>query len=168
MSDIMWYDPAHKMPWKEIAVHDHDNVRGFFGNYRFLSNFWPAHTWYEDRMYPSVEHAYQAAKCHPMFRPAFQDANTSSAEAKQLPKQRGWMMYTPDEWNEIRYDVMATAVFHKFCDDRELRQKLLDTGDRHLEETNWWRDTYWGWDVRMKTGANNLGTILMKTRAFWR
>ncbi len=34
----------------------------FRGEYRFLSNFHPASIVYEGHTYPSVEHAYQAAK----------------------------------------------------------------------------------------------------------
>jgi len=37
-------------------------IKGFFGEYRFLSNFWFADVFYEGLVYPSVEHAFQAAK----------------------------------------------------------------------------------------------------------
>src|SRR4051794_10492805 len=37
-------------------------IDSFQGEYRFLSNFWPAEVVYEGVTYPSVEHAYQAAK----------------------------------------------------------------------------------------------------------
>lgn len=37
-------------------------IESFYGEYRFLSNFWYAKTKYEGNEYPTVEHAYQAAK----------------------------------------------------------------------------------------------------------
>lgn len=47
---------------RDYIVHDENNVKGFFGDYRFLSNFHMAPVWYESILYPSTEHAYQAAK----------------------------------------------------------------------------------------------------------
>ena len=37
-------------------------IKEFQGQYRFLSNFWPAPVTFEGRTYPTVENAYQAAK----------------------------------------------------------------------------------------------------------
>ncbi len=37
-------------------------VAAFLDEFRFLSNFWPCEITYYGRLYPSVEHAYQAAK----------------------------------------------------------------------------------------------------------
>lgn len=34
----------------------------FHGRFRFLSNFWPASVVMDGEVYPTVEHAYQAAK----------------------------------------------------------------------------------------------------------
>lgn len=44
-------------------------IAQFQGEYRFLSNFAPCTVTYDGVEYPSVEHAYQAAKCvHPEDR----------------------------------------------------------------------------------------------------
>lgn len=37
-------------------------IREFQGEHRFLSNFWPATLRFGDWVFPSAEHAYQAAK----------------------------------------------------------------------------------------------------------
>src|SRR4051812_21328901 len=37
-------------------------IAEFQGEYRFLSNFWPATVEFEGIRYPTAEHAYQAAK----------------------------------------------------------------------------------------------------------
>ena len=39
-----------------------DGIFGFTGEYQFLSNFYPATVVLDDTTYPTVEHAYQAAK----------------------------------------------------------------------------------------------------------
>ena len=62
---------------------------------------------------------------------------------------------------------MVAIVFDKFLRNKDLRQKLLDTSERYLEELNNWGDTFWGVDIN-KGGQNNLGKILMKTREFWK
>ena len=37
-------------------------ITRFHGEYRFLSNFYPVKVEYDGVQYPTVEHAYQAAK----------------------------------------------------------------------------------------------------------
>lgn len=43
-----------------------------------------------------------------------------------------------------------------------MRSKLLETGEAYLEETNYWKDTFWG--VYNGTGENRLGRLLMLVR----
>lgn len=38
-----------------------DAITGFFGEYRYMSNFWYAKVRLDSTIYPTVEHAYQAA-----------------------------------------------------------------------------------------------------------
>jgi len=47
--------------------------------------------------------------------------------------------------------------------DCELAKKFLATGDRYLEETNWWGDKVWG--VYRGQGHNLTGKVLMDIRA---
>ena len=44
----------------------------------------------------------------------------------------------------------------------KFKKLLLATGDRYIEETNTWGDTFWG--VCNGKGENNLGKIIMKIR----
>ena len=44
----------------------------------------------------------------------------------------------------------------------ELRIKLLETGNEHLEEGNTWGDRIWG--TVNGVGQNRLGKILMRVR----
>lgn len=157
-----------KYNWQKIAVHDDKNIKGFFGDYRFLSNFYDSHVYYEGLLYRSTECAYQAAKLLPHYRPSLQ--NISAVASKKTQKSFGEdSLYDncSEEWDRRKYDVMASVVFDKFFRNKVLRQKLLDTGDKFLEETLWWKDTYWGVDCKLG-GANWLGIILMKTRNYWK
>jgi ribA/ribD-fused uncharacterized protein len=153
--------------WQKIAQHDDNNVKGFFGDYRYLSNFFNSPVYYEGLLYRSSEAAYQAAKLLPHFRPALQ--SVPSATAKKIWKTFGeGSLYDsfPEEWDERKYDVMSVVVFDKFYRNKFLRTELLNTGHKYLEESNWWKDSYWGVDVKAG-GLNMLGKILMNVRKFW-
>src|SRR5579864_2083948 len=54
--------------WRRYAVHDADNVKGFFGDFRWLSNFHDCPVYFEGLLYPSSENAYQAAKVQADYR----------------------------------------------------------------------------------------------------
>jgi ribA/ribD-fused uncharacterized protein len=152
--------------WESYAVHDEKNIKGFFGReYRWLSNFHPAHVIYEELRYYSVENAYQAAKCIPEQRERFQYCEPWLA--KDYWKRCTMLDASSDEWDARKHRVMAKLVYQKFAEHGDLNRRLLDTGEKYLEELNAWGDTYWGVDIR-KGGENNLGKILMKLRTFLR
>ena len=170
MSDLL-YNEVPAVPgkteyaagdWQAYAIHDATQIRGFFGEYRFLSNFYcPAPVWFEGLLYLATEQAYQAAKVAPAERSQF--LNIKPGASKKLWKTLA-LLYTKEEWEKIKYDIMFGLVFQKFLTHPELRAKLLATGDAYLEERNHWHDVYWGIDLN-GVGENNLGKILMKVRA---
>jgi ribA/ribD-fused uncharacterized protein len=129
----------------------------FEGPYRFLSNFWPVLVEDATYVYPTVEHAYQAAKTtSDAHRVLIRDAPTPGV-AKRLARS---LSLRPD-WKDIRLDVMYDLVQQKF-EWPDLRQQLLDTGNAWLIEGNTWNDTFWG--VCHGVGDNHLGLILMRVR----
>ena len=134
-------------------------IEFFTGSYRFLSNFYPAWTKYEGMLYPTAEHAYQAAKStDPKVRKAVRDLPTPS-EAKRYGRRKVALRLG---WDKMKLDVMREVLRSKFSDER-MRRELLATGERELIEGNDWGDKYWGKVGR--TGANWLGRILMEVRA---
>lgn len=151
--------------WQLYAVHDDKNIKGFFGDYRWLSNFPKAVVYYEGLKYPSSENAYQAAKVEHDYRHLFQ--KFSSRESKNAWKEMPLIDDTPAQWDARKYEVMSVIIFDKFYRNKDLRQKLLDTGDKYLEETNHWKDSVWGVDIK-HGGKNWLGQILMNIRTFWK
>lgn len=146
--------------WKQKTngwLHDDKNIRGFFGDYRWLSNFEPCIVEYEGLVYPSSEAAYQAAKCEiKAHRERF--LMIDAARAKSL----GRLIIIRKDWNEIKLQVMQDILVSKFNKNSYLRNQLIATGNKFLEETNWWHDIFWG--VCNNKGENNLGKVLMKIR----
>lgn len=126
----------------------------------FLSNFYPCTVILDGVEYPSVEHAFQAAKTLDLgMRQKIREAPTPG-KAKRMGGVLKLEMSVP-AWNVVKVAVMYDLVKQKF-NKEPFRTKLLNTGDAELIEGNWWGDTYWG--MCMGKGENNLGKILMCVR----
>ena len=138
-------------------------IYGFKGEYSWLSNFHKCDVFYDGYTFPSVENAYVYAKIMKCFRTQKLIDTLLTCSASQA-KSLGKSNTTQANWDMEKYFIMSSIIFDKFR-NKELLQMLLDTGSRHLEETNTWNDRYWG--VCDGTGQNKLGIILMKVRTFW-
>ncbi|MDO4781099.1 MAG: NADAR family protein [Candidatus Saccharibacteria bacterium] len=151
--------------WRERPeiIQNETMIKGFFGDYRWLSSFGQAHLELDGAQYPNVEVAYQAAKWRPEDRQVFQ--GMTGEQAITYNRQHVPDRFTADEWDRVKLSVMMQLVGQKFCpvNNPENAGRLLATGDRYLEETNWWGDTFWGKNLRGE-GENNLGEILMSVR----
>jgi ribA/ribD-fused uncharacterized protein len=133
-----------------------DPIDRFWGEYRFLSNFYPAPVEWCGQVYPSVEHAYQAAKCaDPDDRAQFLTGTAGEA------KKNGQRVKLVKNWEGIKVRIMERLVIRKF-EHPDLQILLLATGDAELIEGNTWGDRFWG--VCGGTGENHLGRILMYVR----
>jgi ribA/ribD-fused uncharacterized protein len=131
-----------------------DSFRFEFG---FLSNFYESSIWVGGERYPSVEHAYQAAKAG--------DESTKrlirEADSPAVAKRLGFSCQLPPDWDTRKVDIMRGLVREKFKNPL-LRPLLLATGDAMLIEGNTWNDTTWG--ICRGKGQNWLGRILMQVR----
>lgn len=137
-------------------------ITSFMGNYRFLSNFHLCQVYLDVDVYPSTEHAYQAAKTLSVeTRDVIRRASTPG-----LAKRIGQKVQLRENWDQLKYAVMEDLITQKFHPDRLEAELLLKTGDELLIEGNTWGDTYWG--VCRGVGENNLGKILMEQRAWLR
>jgi ribA/ribD-fused uncharacterized protein len=135
-----------------------ESVRGFFGPYRFLSNFWTCDVPMYGEVFRSSEHAYMYHKSKDeKYRKAILKAATAK-EAKRIGRD----VELREDWEQIKFSVMTTVVGRKFACNPALRRDLIKTELAYLEETNTWNDTTWG--VCHGVGANHLGRILMATR----
>ena len=139
-----------------IQIQDCPPIIAFDGEFRWLSNFWPAAVWLDGIQYPSVEHAFQAAKFRPEDRRPFRTGPAGSTKklGRGLPAQSDWL--------DRRFSVMEALLQQKFAASSDLGNLLLSTGDRPLIEGNTWGDRFWG--VCNGEGENQLGHLLMAQR----
>jgi ribA/ribD-fused uncharacterized protein len=135
-------------------------IREFRAEYRFLSNFHPASVELDGLEYPTVEHAFQAAKTGD---PAQRERIRTLPGPHQAKKAGRALDLRPD-WERVKIGVMEELVRRKFTRHAELRELLLATGDQELMEGNRWNDRFWGVDLDSGEGENHLGKILMKVR----
>jgi len=139
-------------------------IDDFRGDYHFLSNFAPARVTLDGVQFPTVEHAYQAAKTmEQQERQQILGASTPG-----LARKMGRKLSQRPDWPEIKVRVMQDLVAQKFNGHSDLVKLLLATGDAELVEGNSWHDNFWGDCCCPRcaelTGQNWLGRILMDVR----
>ena len=152
---------AKKLNWDdkfEGVVHDGKKIAGFVAEYRWLSNYFPCRVEWDGRVYGSAEAAYHSGKYSRADRDLFTKLDPDRARKLSRVKP-----YNIPAWETRQVPTMREVVWAKFSQNADLAKKLLATGDRYLEETNWWGDKIWG--VYRGEGQNLLGKIIMETRA---
>lgn len=136
-------------------------IKGFQGEYRWLSNFWPCKVIYKDIEFPSVENAYVWAK---------RGHKEEDLEIlKIIPPNKAKLfgkVSTDYVWHQTKRDIMYGLLVSKFKENPELKEKLLATDNRQITELNNLGDVYWGLidkDGHL-VGHNHLGQLLMLIR----
>ena len=146
---------------------------GIFSNFHPLSNYYKCSFTHGNRMYSSIEQAYQHLKSlH------FQDTETAAkimrtddpAEAKRLSFEI--RNFKRDQWDDKRYEIMLQLTRSKFTQNAMMAKELLSTGTKTIGESG--KHTYFavGLSITSKdilkqnlwTGKSKLGTILMSVR----
>lgn len=145
-----------------------DAIRFYRANekpYGAFSNLLRCEVAFEDRIFPTAEHAYQAGKAlKPAVREWILQAPTPSLAAMAAHGLYTWDI-VPD-WASIKVDRMRAVLRAKFTQHPELRQLLLGTGSKRLVEAGTVNNAvnrFWG-EVEGK-GENTLGKLLMELRA---
>lgn len=114
-------------------------AEGFVGERRFLSNYATMPAEFEGLRYPTVEHAFAAAKTlDPEQRLLIRGLRTPG-----LAKAMGRKVNLRPDWEEVKTGIMGNLLKSKFAVP-EMRAKLLATGDEELVEWNTWHDCIWG------------------------
>lgn len=115
---------------------------------------------YGDLYFPTVEHFYVAMKTLDQ-----NERDIISKRPSQGLKLYGMGLSLRSDWEVIKEDVMLYALRRKFSDENpKLKHKLLSTGNVEIQEGNWWRDAYWGVDLKTGYGLNRLGKLIMQVR----
>lgn len=123
-----------------IGTSSMKSITTFRREFEFLSNFYPATFIWNSYSWPTVEHAFQAAK-------TISDRDflkVYRAETPGIAKHRGNSVTLRKDWEQIKLKIMTELVWLKFEQNPELLNRLLDTGSAELIEGNWWHDNFWG------------------------
>ncbi len=137
-----------------------EKVLFFTKEYYMFSNFSAFAVEWNDKLWPTSEHAYQAAK--------FEDdelqeeiRNASSPKAAYDLAHEHESKMDPD-WDKWKLGIMEEIVRAKLEQHPYIQKKLLETGDREIVEDSP-TDSFWGWGPD-KMGENHLGKIWMTLR----
>ena len=130
-------------------------------DYGEFSNFAAYDITIDGKRWPTSEHYFQAMKFEdPAYREKIRKVRSPSVAASM---GRDRSVKIRRNWDSMRQSVMKRALLAKFTQHADLRQLLLDTGDRKLvEHTS--NDDVWG-DGGDGSGKNLLGVLLMQVRA---
>ena len=109
-------------------------------------------------IYPTVEHAFHAAKTSDKEVKAQIARLTSPGEARK----RGNQLMLPPDWDEVKVDIMYDLLKQKFSTYPDLTELLHSTGKIELIAGNSEDETFWG--VCNGKGRNELGKLLMQLR----
>ncbi len=138
-------------------------ISGFDNSYSFLSNFYPIPVIYKGVAYDNAESAYQAQKCRKAS-----DKNKFIGITGRHAKKLGRTIEVIDGWDSCKHQIMFEIVLQKFLQNESIAQRLLETKNEMIIETNYWHDNYWGNcecdNCKEIHSMNNLGFILMHVR----
>lgn len=150
---------SDKLPFEQSPI------TAFRDDFRFLSNFWYVPIDYEGVTYPTLEHAYQAAKTLDYTqREAILQAS-SPGDARKL----GQYVTLRSRWDEYKPQVMRKLLCQKYSKANPILRNdlVILTRGRQLIEGNTWHDNFFGSCSCAKcgnTGKNVLGKLLMEIR----
>ena len=104
------------------ANEDEESITGFQGGrWEALSNWFPATVVWSGKQYPSVEHAFQAAKA--AAEPEQAEAIRKAASPKEA-HALGQLVSLPPTWERQRLKLMETLLRDKFRRDSSLRERV--------------------------------------------
>ncbi len=116
---------------------------------------------FEGKLYPTSEHAYQAAKCtSPEGKEAIRNAR-SPLQAKKLANVTYEADKDPD-WEQKKVAVMEAILRVKLAQHSEAAEALAQSGQEDIVEDSP-TDYFWG-EGADGSGQNVLGKLWMKLR----
>lgn len=142
----------------------------FDGRHRFLSNFYKHNITFENDIYVSSEHAFQAAKCPNTEEGKQYKRMIMGSETPGKAKKIGRECPIREDWDKVKVRIMREILRIKFS-DHYLQDLLFSTDNDYLIEGTLWHDNVWGICIlkdcpkcKNQKGHNHLGEILMEVR----
>jgi len=127
-----------------------------FSNFSSFQVEWMGYLW------PTSEHAYQAARFFDRSPEYVQKIKDSRSAHEAFEIAQGNKQYQRDNWEAIKTEVMLEICRHKLQQNPYVWHKLELTNDEHLVEDSP-VDSFWGWGAD-RQGRNELGKVWMKLR----
>ncbi len=133
-------------------------IPNFRGEFAFLSNLYMREPFkYGHLVWPSAEHAFQAAKCKTLADVAQVHKLKTAVEARKF----GIRLDTRSDWESVKDKTMFDVLWYKFYPGTEMSAKLKHT-DPYTLINGMEEDNYWGTVEGL--GLNKLGKVLMFIR----
>jgi len=139
------------------------SIVGFYEReFYMFSNFSSFQVEWRDYLWPTSEHAYQAARfmdCREDLVDAIKTAKSAHdaykiAQANKISQRKNW--------NDDKVDVMYSICRAKLQQHAYIQSHLRETLDERLVEDSP-KDSFWGWGSDRK-GRNELGKVWMRLR----
>ncbi len=148
-------DPQHATDGSVVGFYE----REFY----VFSNFSSFQVEWRGRLWPTSEHAYQAAR----YMGVAEDLVEQIANARSA--HEAWSLGTHENkarqiknWPEVKAAIMYDICKHKLLQNPYVEKKLRLTNDEYLVEDSP-VDSFWGWGAD-RQGRNELGIVWMKLR----
>ena len=131
-----------------------------FGPLGYLANY-SNHGFYKNGIYyKTVEHYYQSEKFDNKEITENRINATTPKEASNIGRDRNNIR--KPNFKQIKDDVMYEGVLEKFRQNKDIQEKLLETGNEEIREMTI-DEYYWGVG-KDQSGENHIGRILMRVR----
>lgn len=129
--------------------------------YGEFSNFASFPILVDGKVWPTTEHYFQGQKFAGTEHEEQIRLEISPMKAARMGRDRKRPLRS--DWDEVKDEIMRSALHAKFTQHPELKSLLLATGEAIIVEHTE-NDNYWG-DGRDGTGRNMLGIMLMEIRS---
>ena len=133
-------------------------IKEFQREYRWLSNFAKVEVYWDNKKFPSVENAYQAAK-----NDDIKWHELCQTQDEYFIKKASHGIKIRKDWNIKKEPVMFDLLNQKYSQEPFLT-KLLDTNNLYLQQGNTHDDKFWGFCLKTNKGENRLGKMIMEIR----
>ena len=128
--------------------------------YSWLSNFYNSKFTLDGLRWSSVEHFYQAQKF--LGTDTFEQIRISATPLKARKTGQNRSLTPRPDWHAVKEEVMRRAIYAKFDRNKQLKLRLLATGEEELIHYSA-KDLFWGRNKEGE-GDNRLGKIIMEFR----
>lgn len=142
-------------------MNNQDFIGFILTGWYIFDSFAPFQIEWHGKLYPTAEHAYQAA--HFSQRPGLAEQVRmcrSPKDAQDFANKHS--AYDDPDWKEKKLTIMEEIIRCKLEQHPYIRETLLVTGNKQLVEMND-KDEFWGWG-KDHNGQNHLGKLWMKLR----